>query len=106
MPDTESVYASLLENIQYYNQHGDVLLQGDFNAFTNVCLDYFISDENQYPEMDDHYLADSAIPRNDMDNKRTNKSGKSPLNICKETALKLVNGRSMDDIFGNFMFHL
>ena len=30
-----SVYASLLENIQYYNQHGDVLLQGDFNAY--IC---------------------------------------------------------------------
>ena len=64
------------------------------------------SDKNQYPEMDDHCLADSAIPRNNMDNKRTNKSGKSPLNICKETALKLVNGRSMHDIFGNFTFHL
>ena len=102
VPDTESVYASLLENIQYYNQHGDVLLQGDFNAYTNVFPDYIISDKNQYPETDDHYLADSAIPRNNMDNKRTNKSGKSLLNICKETGLKLVNGRSMGDIFGNF----
>ena len=73
---------------------------------TNVCPDYIISDENQYPEMDHHYLADSAIPRNNLDNKRTNTSGKSLLNICKETDLKLVNGRSMGDRFGNFTFHL
>ena len=67
VPDIDSVYASLLEGIQIYSQHGDVLVQGDFNAYTGTDPDYIVSDETQYPKMEDHYFVDQPVLRNNLD---------------------------------------
>ena len=102
VPDTDSVYTSSLEGIQMYNQYGDLLIQGDFNAYTNTAPDYIVSDENQYPKMEECYFVDQPILRNNLDSKSPNKSGKLLLEMCKETGLRILNGRSMGDLFGEF----
>ena len=62
VPDLESVYATLLDNVQYYRKSGlkiifvmnfsvkrsrmgDNFIQGDFNAYTNICSDYIELDD-------------------------------------------------------------
>ena len=51
---------------------------------------------------EDYYSTDLNSPRNNMDTKSRNKCGRFPLDLCKESCLKLLNGRCMGDIFGNF----
>ena len=81
---------------------GDLLIQGDFNAYTNICSDYIELDDTQYPKMDDCYSADLNTPRNNIDTKRLNKSGKVLIDLCKESRLRLLNCRCTGNIFGNF----
>ena len=51
--------------------------------------------------MEEYYLTDLNSPKNNMDAKRINKSGRSPPDLCKESSLRLLNGRCIGDIFGN-----
>ena len=46
------------------------------------------------------YVKDSIMPRNNLDPKRTNKSGKYLLDLCKETGLRILNGRKVGDLSG------
>ena len=52
--------------------------------------------------MDDCDSADLNTHRNNMDTKRLNTSGKFLIDLCKESSLRLLNGRSGGDIFGKF----
>ena len=44
-------------------------------------------------DADSHYVSDIKLPRNNLDSKRLNNSGKSLLSLCQITSLKIVNGR-------------
>jgi hypothetical protein len=64
-------------NIEFYSQLGEVVVQGDFNAYTGSIPDFVLSDNSPYPNSDDpNYFIDSCIPRNNFDRKHPNKSGK------------------------------
>ena len=102
VPDLESVNDALLDNIQNLSRLGDSFIHGDFTAYTNTNSDYIESDDTQYPQMEDYYSTDLNNPRNNMDTKSINKSGRFLLDLCKKSSLKLLNGRCMGDIFGNF----
>ena len=101
VPDIDSVYAHLLQGIEMYSKFGDIMVQGDFNAYTNIQPDYVLHDESDHSIIDDLcYKYDNAVPRNNLDQKRTNNSGKLLLNTCKETGMRIVNGRTTGDLFG------
>ena len=40
------------------------------------------------------------MPRNNLDHKRTNNSSKMLLEICKESSLRIINGRTTGDLYG------
>ena len=40
------------------------------------------------------------MPRKNLDHKRTNNSGKMLLEICKESSLRIINGRTTGDLYG------
>jgi hypothetical protein len=65
-----------------------MIIQGDFNAYTNTMPDFVLHDEFNHSNDDDFYKHDINLPRNNLDNKRTNNSGKQLLNVCKEAGLK------------------
>ena len=46
--DKNVIYSRLLRNIEHYNQHGDIVIQGDFNAYTNTVSDFVISDNTEF----------------------------------------------------------
>ena len=84
-----------------YSKFGDIMVQGDFNAYTNIQPDYVLHDESDHCIIDDLCCKyDNAMPRNNLDQKRTNNSGKLLLNTCKETGMRIVNGRTTGDLFG------
>ena len=97
--DIESVYSQLLADIEKFSNIGDIILQGDFNAYTQP--DYVVADETNHPNLEDEqYIFDNSMPRNNLDPKRINNSGKFLLDICKETGLRILNGRSVGDLYG------
>ena len=94
-------YSVLLEDIVKYSKVGDIIIQGDFNAYTNTISDFVLHDEFNHSNIDDvFYKHDTNLPRNNLDSKRINNSGKHLLNVCKEAGLRILNGRTTCDLFG------
>ena len=92
------LYSKLLNNIEFYSQLGEVVVQGDFNAYTGSTPDFVLSDNSPYP----NYFIDSCIPRNSLDRKHPNKSRKLLTDLCKETGLRILNGRTLGDLHGKY----
>ena len=92
----------LLElDISKYEQLGNIIICGDFNARTNTEPDYCL-DENlqKYVNMRYHYPADIAIARGNTDNNPVDSHGRKLLDICKSSGLRILNGRILGDTLG------
>lgn len=101
--DLNERYSKLLRNIEHYSKLGNILIQGDFNAYTNTCKDFVITDNSSFPKLnDDNYVKDNHLQRNNLDKKPLNKSGKLLIELCKESTLRIVNGRTIGDLPGKF----
>ena len=63
--------------------------------------DFVLHDEFNHSNIDDvFYKHDTNLPRNNLDSKRINNSGKHLLNVCKEAGLRILNGPTTCDLFG------
>ena len=61
------MYNFLLEDIVKYSKIGDIVIQGDFNAYTNTLPDYVLHDESNHANDDDvYYKSDCILPRNNL----------------------------------------
>ncbi|CAC5395572.1 unnamed protein product [Mytilus coruscus] len=100
--DIESIYSILLGEVEKYNSLGDIIIQGDFNAYTNTQLDFIEFDNvTEHVNLDDsEYHPDRTLSRNNLDHKHTNNSGKLLLNMCNETKIRILNGRTTGDLNG------
>ena len=73
VPDIDSVYSQLLQDNEIYSKEGDIVLQGDFNAYTNSELDYIPSDNSHFAnDSVTHYVSDIKLPRNNSWHKAFN----------------------------------
>jgi hypothetical protein len=64
--------------------------------------DFVISDNTEFPRsIDNEYSNDFHISRNILDNKPTSKSGKLLIDLCKESGIRILNGRTIGDIRGS-----
>ncbi|CAC5378290.1 unnamed protein product [Mytilus coruscus] len=100
--DIESIYSILLSEVDKYSSMGDIIIQGDFNAYTNTQLDFIEFDNvTEHVNLDDsEYHPDRTLSRNNLDHKHTNNSGKLLLNVCKETKIRILNNRTTGDSNG------
>ena len=81
---------------------GDIIIQGDFNAYANTQPD-FVEFDNETKRVnfdDSDYHSDTIMSRNNLDHKHTNNSGKLLLNFGKETRIRILNGRTTGDLNG------
>ena len=95
------IYEQLIADVVKFSNIGHVIVQGDFNTYTNTKQDFVSYDDSgrSNPE-DDHYISDQNLPRNNLDPKLINNSGKHLLNLCKESVLRILNGRTIGDSQG------
>jgi hypothetical protein len=99
--DMESVYEQLLVDVVRYSSLGHIMVQGDFNAYTNTKHDFVFFDVFSRSNTHDvHYAYDQNSPRNNLDPKLINKSGKLLLTLCKESGLRILNGRTIGNLQG------
>ena len=104
--DVEEMFSILLSKIEKYSCLGEILIQGDFNAYTHTTPDFVELDDSSYPNSDDtNYFIDTCKSRNNFDTKKPNKSGKLLLDLCKESGIRILNGRTSGDIFGKYTCH-
>lgn len=75
---------------------------GDFNARTGLEPDFIFNDTCKYIDVHTDYTVDTALSRNNLDTKIPDKHGKLLLNLCKSSGLRILNGRKLGDLQGNF----
>lgn len=99
----EPIYNQLLADTVKYSSLGHIMLQGDFNAYTNTKPDYVTFDESKITNLEDsHYVDDKIMSRNNLDPKLINNSGKILLSLCQESGLRILNGRTIGDLNGKY----
>lgn len=95
-------YHELENEIINYTVQGDIMLVGDFNARTGTELDFITNDSATHIPIHYNYKEDSDIgSRNNMDSKVC-EAGNKLLSICRASGLRILNGRMLGDLQGNF----
>ena len=98
------IFSKLEEEVIRYRTSGNVIIGGDFNAKTETGND-FVSDQ-----MDDHspinnlntYIFDNPIVRKNSDKHRMDTHGQRLLELCKNSQIRILNGRTRGDRTGKF----
>ena len=106
--DSEDSYNKLSNIISKYSSLGTILLMGDLNSRTGTEPDYIVYDINNNDRhtipLPNDYVKDYATPRQNRDT-AINAQGNTLLEMCKESKLRILNGRKVGDSFGNFTFY-
>jgi len=101
-------FLSLENDVCEYKANGDIIICGDLNARTGIKPDY-ISDCNDIGDIDNIILSssNSALDkqgrknRNNVD-KFSNLYGNKLLSLCQSLNLRILNGRTLGDLSGNY----
>ena len=108
---TQSLKEDLLDliekDISTYSQKGQIILAGDFNARINASEQDFIINENlntNIPLFDDYSPDIDILPRYSMDT-ITSARGKILNDLCIQSGLRILNGRTMGDFIGKYTCH-
>ncbi len=87
-----------------YSNQGEIILMGDLNAHINC-------NEQDFIRNDSHGILDSFLPKyyiadsvqiciNTQVNQTTNSYGKSIIELCNSSQLRILNGRTIGDSVG------
>ena len=98
----EMIYEQLLADVTKYSKLGHIIVREDFNAYANTKPDFISFDDSTKTNFDNNYISDQIMPRNNLDHKLINNSGQILLNLCRESGLRILNGRTIGDLQCNF----
>ena len=106
--DSEENFNRFSSTVSKYSVTGNFMLMGDFNARTGTEPD-FIQSERNYEHrhtipLPEDYIYDNVCNRYNRDS-IVNHQGACLLDLCKESNLKMLNGRHMGDAVGDFTFY-
>ena len=105
----ENDFVSLENEMCSFAKLGKIILMGDFNARTGQSPDFIDEDSSQINNFDAsnllpaNYEVDSEINRTNQDIV-INSHGKSLLELCISSRLRILNGRYIGDSLGNHTF--
>jgi hypothetical protein len=89
--------------IEKYSEKGDIILMGDFNARTGSEEDLIISDDTSHvPLSDNQYVIDTAVGKRSSHDSHIDTRGKELLDMCISNQLRILNGRTFGDSFGDY----
>ena len=101
-------FLQLQKDIERFSNLGEILLCGDFNART-ASLDDFVNSDyiSTHIHTGEGYSMDKPVHNIRRQNKdvKTNTWGKELLNLCKGANLRILNGRTMGDLYGDFTYY-
>ena len=99
------IYEDLGDKLSQCANKGSIILLGDMNARTQLLCDYIDNENNDYvpvppPAMYDVDTVATEIRSNT--DRGTNSYGAKFINLCKTVPLRILNGRKLGDLLGNF----
>lgn len=111
LPPSNSSYTKKLDvdlieliekDISCFKQKGDVLICGDLNARTSTETDFIVNDSSFHLPLFDSCKPDDQIMfRKNMD-ENTDERGKGIVDLCISNQLRIVNGRFIGDLLGQY----
>ena len=90
------------KDIIIYKQKGDVLLLGDLNARTSNLADFICQDSTRHLPLFDFYKTDNQIENRRNLDRVLDDRGKELIDICISNQMRIINGRTTGDIFGQY----
>ena len=99
----QEIFDELENDVINFLSKGNTILLGDFNGRTSTLNDFVSKDGNNYTnDLSD----DSLQPKNRLNFDNTiNNHGLQLINICKNTDMRILNGRTKGDSLGRPTFH-
>ena len=98
----ENIFDCLEKDIANFSRDSDILICGDFNARIGTCPDYILQDDSKFVPLFDSYPIDqNRMERKNSDIKLDTR-GKELLNFCISHQLRVLNGRTFGDLYGNY----
>ena len=98
----DDIFSLVEEDILRFSTKGNCIIIGDFNARTNCKPDYINDDNDNFLSLSTSYVSDTPIIRRSCDEKNVDTHGKMLLDLCKSSGLRIINGRKLGDLCGNF----
>ena len=99
----EEIFDELEADILSFSSKGNTMVLGDFNARTSKMRD-FVSKEGNDFITDASENCFCPQDRENFDN-NINNHGKKLINLCKNTDMRIINGRTKGDSLGQPTFH-
>ena len=99
-------FSEIEQKLANLERNTDVIVMGDLNARTGLKLDYITHEDNQNLTLPVDYITDTVatFPRGNRD-ATTNQYGDSVIALCRNTPLRICNGRKLGDTQGDFTCH-
>ena len=113
-PPANSIYTQslqddifdLIENdLAKYSEKGNILIMGDLNARTSDDNDFIQNDSNANTVQYDDYTPDVEIINLFSRDTVLLSRGRALHDMCIQTGLRILNGRCIGDLTGNFTCH-
>jgi len=96
----------IITDVAKYNKEGYVMLMGDINARTANLADYINNDSDNFTDPDGpSYLIDLQLGQRNSQDKTVNQRGRHLIDLCIQSRLRILNGRSLGDTCGYFTCH-
>ena len=99
------IFEDLTNKLAQCHPNGDIILMGDLNARSQTIPDYLLNENNDHIPVPppDLYEVDTVeiSPRNNCD-RNSNSYGQKLIELCKTVPLRILNGRKIGDLLGNF----
>lgn len=92
--------------INKYENSGDIIFSGDFNARTGNKLDYINGDSASHIPVYDAYIIDTAVGQRHSRDNTVDSRGKDLLELCIANKLRITNGRTFGDAHGKCTCHI
>jgi hypothetical protein len=93
---------SIEKDITIFSKNADILLCGDFNARIGTNPDYILNDDNKFIPIFNSYPVDKDILERHNKDTQLYARGKELLDVCIVHQLRVLNGRTLGDLSGNF----
>ena len=99
------IFECIQKDLIRFQNRGKILLCGDFNARVSNEPDYISNESNQFITVNSDYLLDQEILSRKNKDTILDSRGRDLIDLCISNQLRLLNGRVMGDMFGNYTCH-
>ena len=101
--NNHDLFEQINVDMTQHSKHGKILICGDINARTgNNEPDFILNDDSSYIPLSENYLQDNSLECRISQDKVIDARGRDLLDLCVESQMRILNGRTFGDTQGMF----